>query len=467
MLGKNGGRAVNLEDRIPPQALDIERTVLGSVLTDKEAMLTAQNILTNDCFYTTQNALIWDCLFAMKNDGIPIDCLTVAEELRKKDQLESIGAEPYLSELVSCVATAWNIESHCKILIEKSILRKTIENCHNISERAFSGEAPETVVKSVSEMSNNLNTRMEEASLGIENSVKIMKIKDLSEITKKYHKEGDLSTVFNLKTLPTLSKIYKPALGLLNVFTGLPGSGKTQLLNQIMIDLSLNENWKWLVFSPESFPHYYLIQDLAEKLLGKPFRSGDNAMCSEEVDSAIEWLNDRIDIIDIGIGEFTSDDLLSLLREYSNKNSIQGFVLDPIKDLEISQRKSENRTYSIGRFLNLIHRMGSRKDFTPFIVAHTTKLQKDFKTHKYPVPTLFDIDGSAAYWNAAFQGLTTYRYYKLDVIAVHVQKIKWRSLGTVGVECLQYHKDTGIFTEYHENPEKVEKQMVEQGNLDF
>ena len=308
---------------------------------------------------------------------------------------------------------------------------------------------------------------MEEASLGIENSVKIMKIKDLSEITKKYHKEGDLSTVFNLKTLPTLSKIYKPALGLLNVFTGLPGSGKTQLLNQIMIDLSLNENWKWLVFSPESFPHYYLIQDLAEKLLGKPFRSGDNAMCSEEVDSAIEWLNDRIDIIDIGIGEFTSDDLLSLLREYSNKNSIQGFVLDPIKDLEISQRKSENRTYSIGRFLNLIHRMGSRKDFTPFIVAHTTKLQKDFKTHKYPVPTLFDIDGSAAYWNAAFQGLTTYRYYKLDVIAVHVQKIKWRSLGTVGVECLQYHKDTGIFTEYHENPEKVEKQMVEQGNLDF
>jgi hypothetical protein len=449
-------------DRIPPQALDVERTVLGTVMTDRDAAIKAHTLLTDDCFYAAQNAVIWACIYAMQNEGTPLDILTVSEELRKKDQLEVVGAEPYLSELVSSVATAANIETHCKILIEKSILRKTIENCHNISDRAFTGESPETVIKSVSEMSNNLNNRMDEASLGVENTVKIMKIKDLSEITKKYHKEGDHTTVFNLKSLPTLSQIYRPALGLLNVFTGLPGSGKTQLLNQIMIDLSLNQNWKWLVFSPESFPHYYMIQDLAEKLLGKPFRIGDKAMVPEEVDSAIEWLNDKIEIIDIGMGEFTSDDLLSLLREYTSKNSIQGFVLDPIKDLEISQRKSENRTYSIGRFLNLIHRMGSRKEFTPFIVAHTTKLLKDFKTHKYPVPTLFDIDGSAAYWNAAFQGLTTYRYYKLDVIAVHVQKIKWRSLGTVDLRFLQYHKDTGIFTEYHENPEKVEKEMVEQ-----
>src|SRR5271169_3997895 len=106
---------MNDETIILPQALDVERTVLGTALTDREAAIKAHTLLTDDCFYTTQNAVIWNCIYSMQDEGIPLDVLTVAEELRKKDQLEAVGAEPYLSELVSSVATAYNIETHCKI----------------------------------------------------------------------------------------------------------------------------------------------------------------------------------------------------------------------------------------------------------------------------------------------------------------------------------------------------------------
>jgi replicative DNA helicase len=451
-------------DQVPPQSLDVERTILGTILLDKSAAARARQMLTDDCFYASQNAVIWSAIIIMMDDGKTLDVLTVAEELRKNDQLESVGAEPYLSELVSNVATAANIESHCKILIEKSILRKAIGYCSNIAARAFSGESSETVIKSVSEFSNELNNRLEEAEIGSGSQVKILSASDLAPITQKYHQEGEQAQVFELQSLPNLSQFYKPALGFLNIWTGIPSHGKTELLNQVIVDLSQQSDWKWLIFSPESFPHYYLIQNLAEKIIGKGFFRGNDLMTSVELEAAISFLNDHIRVIDIGDGEFTSDDMLSLVRDYTAKNSIQGLVIDPIGDLEISIRKSENKTYSVARFLRMIRRMGRKKEFSPYIVAHTTKLQKDFKTHKYPVPTLYDIDGSAAYYNSAFQGITTYRYFKADVIAVHVQKIKFKPAGKVGVCFLKYNVDTGIFTPYYEDPEKVEKEMVEQQN---
>ena len=454
-------------DRIPPQACEVERTVLGSCILDPAVIAQARELLSEDCFYATQNRKIWACLCAMVDDGTPLDIITLCDCLKKRDEFEAIGAEPYLSELTCNVATTANIEHHCRILVEKAILRKAIQDCGNIASRAFEGESSETIVKSLATLDNDLRNRMDEAKMGSENQVTILTIKDLEPLTMEYYRNGEQAQVFELKTLPNLALIYKPALGFLNVFTGIPGHGKTGLLNQIMVDLSVNHNWKWLVFSPESYPHYYMVQDLAEKLIGKGMHRGEPKITEEELSGAITMLNDHIRIIDIGSGEFTSDNLLSIVREETAKNSIQGVVVDPIGDLEISTRKSENLTYSIRRFLRLIRLMGRRKEYSPYIVAHTTKIQKDLKTHKYLIPTLYDIDGSASFYNSCFQGLTTYRYYKINVVAVHVQKIKFKPSGEIGVKYIQYNRDNGVFSPYYLDPVKVEKEMVEQQEAKF
>jgi replicative DNA helicase len=135
-----------LTDRIPPQALDVERTVLGSMLIDSNATVNAMEKLTENCFYSTANSRIFICLRDMFEKSIPFDIITLAEELRKKEWLESVGAEPYLAELVENVATSANIEHHVKILIEKATLRSLISTSAEITTSCFSSDVEAQVV---------------------------------------------------------------------------------------------------------------------------------------------------------------------------------------------------------------------------------------------------------------------------------------------------------------------------------
>ena len=80
---------VLLSDRIPPQALEVERTVLGSMLIDSQAALNAIDILDEDCFYSTANARIFLCMKEMFEKSIPVDIVTITDLLRKKGWLES------------------------------------------------------------------------------------------------------------------------------------------------------------------------------------------------------------------------------------------------------------------------------------------------------------------------------------------------------------------------------------------
>jgi replicative DNA helicase len=128
-------------DKIPPQALEVERTVLGSMLIDPSAAVAAMTVLTEDCFYATQNRNIFSCMMTMFEKGVPIDVITLADELKKRNLFEQAGAEPYLSELVQNVATSANIEHHARILLEKSTLRQLIAATGEIATSCFSSEA--------------------------------------------------------------------------------------------------------------------------------------------------------------------------------------------------------------------------------------------------------------------------------------------------------------------------------------
>jgi replicative DNA helicase len=133
-------------DKIPPQALEVERTVLGSMLIDQNAAVAAMTLLSEDCFYATQNKRIFQCMVSMFEKSIPFDILTLADELKKRDHFESVGAEPYLSELVGNVATSANIEHHARILLEKSTLRQLISASGEIATTCFSSEAEAQVI---------------------------------------------------------------------------------------------------------------------------------------------------------------------------------------------------------------------------------------------------------------------------------------------------------------------------------
>ncbi|MDD5675753.1 MAG: replicative DNA helicase [Chitinivibrionales bacterium] len=126
--------------RIPPQATDVEQTILGSMLIDSAAVVTAIEHLDEDCFYASANRIIFKCMVEMFENKIPIDIITISQQLKKKELLAAIGSEAYLSELAERVATSANIEYYAGIVREKASLRHLITTAAEITTDCFAAE---------------------------------------------------------------------------------------------------------------------------------------------------------------------------------------------------------------------------------------------------------------------------------------------------------------------------------------
>src|SRR5512137_3000438 len=128
---------VALEGRVPPNAVDIEEEVLGAMLLEKEAISKVIEVLEPQAFYAERHRKIFQAIIGLFERGEPADSITVAEELRRRNQLDSAGGQSYLVELTMKVTSAANVEYHARIVLEKAILRKLITETSKIAGRAF------------------------------------------------------------------------------------------------------------------------------------------------------------------------------------------------------------------------------------------------------------------------------------------------------------------------------------------
>ncbi len=127
-------------DRIPPQSIEAEMSVLGSMLLDQEATGKAIENLDESDFYKEAHRIIYLASISLYEKSEPVDIITLTEELTKRNQLEKIGGSYYLTELAESVPSAANIVFHAKIVLEKSLLRKLINIGNNISSEGYSPE---------------------------------------------------------------------------------------------------------------------------------------------------------------------------------------------------------------------------------------------------------------------------------------------------------------------------------------
>ena len=134
-------------ERMPPQALDAERAVLGGILLEAEAATKAIEIVAPGDFYRPAHGMIFKAMITLFMRREPIDVMTLMEELRKADELEPIGGAATLTDLVDSVPTAANIEYYAKIVLEKSLLRKLITASREIVGECYrAGENADTIL---------------------------------------------------------------------------------------------------------------------------------------------------------------------------------------------------------------------------------------------------------------------------------------------------------------------------------
>ena len=126
-------------ERLPPQAQEMEQAVLGAMLIDRRAIGRAIVILDPDCFYHQAHNQIYEAILGLYENNEAVDQLTLAEELRKRDQLDGVGGRVYLATLATQVASAANIDYHARIVLEKALSRKLIETSAQMAEQAYEG----------------------------------------------------------------------------------------------------------------------------------------------------------------------------------------------------------------------------------------------------------------------------------------------------------------------------------------
>jgi replicative DNA helicase len=123
--------------KIPPQSLEAEMSLLGSILIDKEAMLKIADVVGVEDFYKTAHAKIFECILELYSSNEPIDLLTLSNRLEEKKLLEGVGGKSYLVQLTNVVPTSSNIVNYAHIVHRKATRRRLLAAAENISRLGY------------------------------------------------------------------------------------------------------------------------------------------------------------------------------------------------------------------------------------------------------------------------------------------------------------------------------------------
>ncbi|MBA1334698.1 MAG: Replicative DNA helicase (DnaB) [Firmicutes bacterium] len=129
--------------RIPPHSIEAEQSVLGAMLLDREAIISALEFVKAEDFYKDSHREIFEAMSVLFEKGEPVDLITLSEQLKQRNKLEAVGGAAFLTDLSSSVPTIANVAHYARIIQEKSLLRRLIRACGEISEKSF--EAAEEV----------------------------------------------------------------------------------------------------------------------------------------------------------------------------------------------------------------------------------------------------------------------------------------------------------------------------------
>ncbi|MGH8580609.1 MAG: toprim domain-containing protein, partial [Gammaproteobacteria bacterium] len=196
----------------------------------------------------------------------------------------------------------------------------------------------------------------------------------------------------------SLDGLYSVRAGEFSVFTGIPSHGKSEFLDALMLNLT-RADWRFGVYSAENLPLELHFSKLAEKVIGKPFARGPSPhMCGDELEQAIEELQEHVSFI---LPDHpTLDCILELARVLVFRRGIKGLIVDPWNELDHSRAPNLTETEYVSQSLSQIRTFARAHAVHVFVVSHPTKLVKHKSGH-YPVPTPYDISGSAHWRNKA------------------------------------------------------------------
>lgn len=235
--------------------------------------------------------------------------------------------------------------------------------------------------------------------------------------------------------------------GYITVITGIPSHGKSNFMDDIGLRLVKHCDWKGAFYSPENKPTKLHFANMASRLVGKPWE-GEGRITKDEMNRTKNWLDRKLWWIKLD-KSLSLDAILEKVLLLKTRYGIKFFVIDAWNKLE---HKGGNDPGYIGKCLDTVASFCEYHQVHAFIVAHPTKIEKEKNTknmHKYMVPTMYNISGTADWFNKADNGICVYREFDHEGKTLHTsiyrQKVKFRHWGWVGRSDYQFDEKSGRY----------------------
>ena len=419
--------------RIPPHSIEAEQSALGSMIIDKEAINTAIEIIRPEDFYKEANGEIYEAILILFNKNEPVDLITLSEELKRRGTLENIGGVTYLANLSSGVATTANTKYYCKIVEEKSILRRLIKSSNEIMGKAY-------------EDAEDVNVIIEKAE------------KDIFDITQGSHREG--FSPINEVLLDSFAKIEEMAAnegGLTGLTTGFididnklsglqksdlvllaarPSMGKTALGINIATNCALKAKASVAIFSLEMAKEQ-LVQRMISSTAHVDLQKIISGRLSED-----EWLQiinsmGPLSQSNIYIDDTAGSSLMEMKAKCRRLKIEKGLDLILVDYLQLMQMEghSENRQQEISAISRGLKGLAKEMECPVLAISQLSRAPELRSDHK---PILSDLRESGAIEQDADVVIFLYRdeYYneesdKKNIGEVIIAKHRNGPTGTV------------------------------------
>ena len=241
--------------------------------------------------------------------------------------------------------------------------------------------------------------------------------------------------------LKNLDDIFRLDRGKLICITGIPNMGKSEMLDFLCVQYNKKHGLKTLYFSPENQPIALHMSKLVSKYTNTDF---SNKLIDEEVfNNTVDYITDNFFFLNYD-SVFTLDSVLKEAENLINSEHIEILVIDSYNKLEAQKDFNVNELDYISKVLDTLERFAKKHNILVFIVAHPKKMQKD-ASGNYLIPSAYDINGSANFFNKPDYCITVHRDYLNDNVIIKVDKVKFKNYGSVGETRLGYDIASGNY----------------------
>ncbi len=252
--------------------------------------------------------------------------------------------------------------------------------------------------------------------------------------------------------LENFDDIFSTYTGQFITVTGVPSSGKSDFVDQMVVGYNQKYGWKTAFASPENVPTYLH----AHKLMRKTWQR----MPSRDDIGTDEWNRIKDHCSDnyyhIDMDRYTLDSVLKKGAELVKRKGIKVLVIDPFNKVRDVDGSDDVNRYTM-EYLQKIEIFCKKYDVLVFIVAHPTKMYKD-KDGKMEEPTMYSIKGGGEWYDASYHGLLVHRDYERNLVKAKVLKVKFQNLGQNQAECwFRWEPKSGCFIPHYETDVTDEK----------